>query len=80
MPTWEEIEERINNQIERERRAAEEAERAKQERFDDLNDPEMSMAEYVARRTGREVIHAEDLGSLSMEDYIKYRKQSDRGI
>lgn len=80
MPTWDEIEDRYNKQLAAQQAAKERAEAERIRKLEELGNPDLSMEEYVAKRTGREYVPPVDLGSLSMEDYIKYRKQGRPGV
>lgn len=66
-----ELEAKIAQEKEDAERRAAEAEARRAEEIEKVE--KMSTAEYAAYRAGKEYTAPEDLGSLSMEDYIKAR-------
>ena len=72
--TMKEIQERYDALVAKEQAEAEERERQRIERLEELGRLDMSMEEYICKRTGKTYIPPEELGNLSMEEYIKVRQ------
>lgn len=72
--TMQEIQERYDAIVAKEQADAEERERQRIERLEELGRADMTMQEYICKRTGRTYISPEELGSLPMEEYIKARQ------
>lgn len=69
---WQRIQNDYAERTEREKNEKEKAEKEKAETIEKLQNAN-NMSEYIAIRTGKEIIKEQDLGSLSMEEYIKAR-------
>lgn len=73
--TMKEIQERYDALVAKQQAEAEERERQRIERLEELGRPDMSMEEYICKRTGKTYIPPEELDSLPMEKYIKARQE-----
>lgn len=73
MITMREIEDRYNKRLAAQQAEAEQAERERIRVIEELSKPDLSMEEYIAKRTGKEYHPPEELEKMTMEDYIKAR-------